>query len=90
MTVGFKSQNLAIVPTIAGPEGAQGRIQSERPGTATDALSTFGSFETNAAGSGGVGIGQFFSTGLAAQTIAQGLGCAASASAGATNTANVC
>ena len=88
VTVGFKSQNVAVVPTIAGSESAPGRIEANASG-ATDALSTFGSFESQAS-SDGVGIGQFFATGLSSQRIAQGLGCAAAAKAGATNTQNVC
>ncbi len=88
VTVGFRSQNVAVVPTVAGLEEQPGRIEANAGGN-TDALSTFGSFESNAS-SEGVGIGQFFATGLASQRIATGLGCAASASAGATNTTNVC
>lgn len=70
-TLGYKSYDLAIVPVIA-PAGTQ--INSFSSNNAVDALSVLGQFNVNSGSSGGgtAALGEFFSTGTAAQVLALG------------------
>ena len=75
ITVGYKSRNIAIVPTAIVSE-VDGQVTNVR-GTATngfiDALSVLGQFEANVrAAQPEVGLGKFFATGIAAQKLADG------------------
>lgn len=82
LTLGYKDKNIAVVPVaIKKADGtiqelSGGRIlEGEKGGSSRDAYSTFGQFEVNTkAGADGLGagLGKFFATGQAAQTISQG------------------
>jgi hypothetical protein len=84
LTVGVKNADLAVVPTY---DGAGQPIQAVLAGGGErDALSTFGSFDSNTE-AGAVSIGTYFATGFPGQRIAKGLGCAAAIKAANGNAA---
>ena len=73
LTIGFSDRNVAIVPTTS-PGGD--RIRSMAGDGFEDAMSVLGQFEANAKASDvGAGLGTFFSTGLAARSLADGFRC---------------
>lgn len=74
LSIGYTDRNIAIVPTTS-PGGD--RIRSMAGNGFEDALSVLGQFKANASGSTTVsaGLGTFFSTGLAARTLADGFRC---------------
>jgi hypothetical protein len=77
LTIGFKDANLAIVPTLgAGGAGVIQAVNTDGSTSNNDALSTYGSFESQNSANG-VSLGQFFSTGLPGQSLARGVACAA-------------
>jgi hypothetical protein len=84
LTVGVKNADLAVVPTYdASGQPIQAVLAN---GGERDALSTFGSFDSNTQ-PGSVSIGTFFATGFPGQRIAKGLGCAAAIKAANGNAA---
>lgn len=80
LTLGYKDRNIAIVPTIqrdgagvASPIESKATTSDAR--TDFDALSVLGQFEFDGKNDGGtvdVGLGKFFSTGLAAKRLSDG------------------
>lgn len=73
VTIGFSDRNVAIVPTTS-PGGD--RVRSMAGDGFEDALSVLGQFEANANGTNvSAGLGTFFSTGLAARSLADGFRC---------------
>ncbi len=71
ITVGYRSQDVAIVPvTIAQGPNASTQLKATAGGH-EDALSVLGQFESSAK-STEVGLGKFFSTGIAAKRLADG------------------
>lgn len=74
LSIGYTDRNIAIVPTTS-PGGD--RIRSMAGDGFEDALSVLGQFKANASGGAEVsaGLGTFFSTGLAARTLADGFRC---------------
>ena len=80
LTVGFKRAEIAIVPTtvpakdLSNPDKQKIRGLGEGTTNPEDALSTFGSFESDTT-TNSVGIGTFFATGVAAQRLAEGIKC---------------
>ncbi|MCR9177045.1 MAG: hypothetical protein NXI19_13695 [Alphaproteobacteria bacterium] len=75
LSLGYNSDNVAIVPAATRDEnGNLTIISSSINGAGQDALSTFGSFALNTGDNTivSVGLGKFFATGSAAQTLAQG------------------
>lgn len=86
IAIGLKQADIAIVPTVIpndvsldGTEKATRRIAGFGKGTdgTEDALSTFGSF-SNTTKINEVTLGVFFATGVAAQNLSSGFGCAMS------------
>lgn len=81
LVVGYKDANVALLPTAVRDENGKPEIIG---GTTTgnssfkETFSVFGQFEVSAEGSGKVGLGKFFATGLAAQKLSAGFACAAS------------
>lgn len=77
LTLGYRDFDVAIVPATVTQGGASTQVQSTVTGVGTtgaDALSVLGQFEANTNGTPQVGLGKFFSTGLAAQKLADGFG----------------
>jgi len=80
LTLGYKDRNIAIVPTLKrDAAGVASPIESKatasETGTHFDSLSVLGQFELdgrNDAGTIDVGLGKFFSTGLAAKRLSDG------------------
>jgi hypothetical protein len=75
MTLGYRDFDVAIVPATVTQGGASTQVQSTVAGPGTsgaDALSVLGQFEANTRATPEVGLGKFFSTGLAAQKLADG------------------
>lgn len=86
IVIGVKQADVAVVPTVIpsdvsldGTENATRRIASHGDGDPgkEDALSTFGSFSSDAK-TDQVNLGIFFATGVAAQTLAEGFKCSLS------------
>ena len=73
ITVGFRSQNLAIVPVNDDGTVIRGSVGPTDPQD-QDALSVLGQFESKTGGDG-VLLGEFFATGMAAQKLADGFAC---------------
>jgi len=77
ITLGYKGRNIAIVPLVTKQADGQmtlvtATVPSEH-GSAEDAMSTFGQFESDArAAPGQTSLGTFFATGMAARYLAQG------------------
>lgn len=74
-TLGYKSYDLAVVPvSAAGTDGETTQIDSTAGNGGVDALSVLGQFNvsTGASSSGTTALGEFFSTGTAAQVLAIG------------------
>ena len=73
-TLGYKSYDLAIVPVIAESNGQNTQIESASPNGAIDALSVLGQFavKSGAGSTANTSLGEFFSTGSAAQVLAVG------------------
>lgn len=83
LSLGFKDKNIAVIPVAVESgnlnDGSKhirlGATNNEsRDADRNDAFSTLGQFELNSGGDGtlSVGLGKFFATGLAAQTLAEG------------------
>lgn len=80
LSLGYKDHNIAVIPVAVKKEdGAYqplGSFDEAATGTdpASDAYSTLGQFElsTGEDGTVSVGLGKFFATGVAAQTLADG------------------
>jgi hypothetical protein len=79
ITIGFRSQNLAIVPVNDDGTSIRGSVGATKPQD-EDALSVLGQFES-ATGGSGVTLGEFFATGVAAQKLADGFACKVSGGA---------
>lgn len=81
VSLGYKHRSLAVVPVSVLKETGQAAAVRAADGASTgsDALSVFAVFEnsatTPAGGTPRVRVGQIFSTGLAAQAVAQGFEC---------------
>ena len=77
-TLGYKSYDLAVVPVIAtSMDGTSTQIDSTSGnGSEVDALSVLGQFNVSAGNNKGASttLGEFFSTGTAAQALAVGFG----------------
>ena len=81
LTLGYKDKNIAVVPVaVKQGDGTYKEIgggigEGENGGSSSDAYSTLGQFElttSNQASGPSVGLGKFFATGTAAQTLSQG------------------
>ncbi len=75
VSLGYKAQSIAIVPVSILDEHGDAQLFKARDNLLaeetrrSDAMSVFAAFETSAAASSPVKIGQLFSTGLAAQSL---------------------
>ena len=74
LSVGLRSQNVAIVPVKSGDKLIQGSVGSAAPQD-QDALSVLGQFNASTT-TQGITLGEFFSTGVASQKLADGFACA--------------
>lgn len=78
VTLGYKGQDLALIPAYAIQNDGEAQSIGADAGTASDSLSVFAQFgsdtPTSTAG-GTVGLQKFFSTGMAAQGLANGFAC---------------
>lgn len=79
LTLAYKDRNVAIVPVaVKNSDGTYsllgGTNKKSDSEDINDAYSTLGQFELNAGTDGkpSVGLGKFFATGIAAQTLAEG------------------
>jgi len=82
VTLGYKDRDFAIVPAIARTKSGEPTVlRGSSAGPATpadhDGLSVLGSFDANLGSNSGtdVGLGKFFTTGLAAKKLADGFSC---------------
>lgn len=83
--LGYKDANIAFLPTVATKADGDIITLGGKSGSGTDGFSetysVLGQFEVNTPtqiGSGAVGLGKFFATGLAAQKLSAGFACAVS------------
>ncbi len=74
-TLGFGSRNLALVPVVArSANGHVSRLFGNDSSGQRDAYSVLGQFRSDTATRGlGIGLERFFATGVAAETLGQGL-----------------
>jgi len=92
VTFGYRDRNIALVPVVVDQPGIRTELSAdvacddtgaERVCGGKDAFSVLGSFEVNAdALARGVALGKFFTTGIAARSLAQGFQGAVSGAAG--------
>ncbi len=77
VAVGYKAYSLAIVPVSILDDGTPALIKAHGSDQRVDAMSVFASFDGGGASgdSSAVGLGQVFSTGLAAQSLTLGYVC---------------
>lgn len=76
--LGYKAQSVALVPITYNDDDGSAKTLKADGGGMSDAMSVFAVFESKApagatAGAKSVGLGQIFSTGLAAQEITRGI-----------------
>jgi len=84
LSLGFKTRSLSIVPVAVRQKDAAGNVTKieliegrGKDEDVKDSFSTFGNFTTDTGVKGvaaSVGLGRFFATGVAAQTLADKLG----------------
>lgn len=74
MTLGYKDRNFAIIPSMMRDPNGVATPLAGRAATDYDSLSVLGQFDFKADNEGGVnvGLGKFFSTGMAAKKLGDG------------------